>query len=449
MTTSTPTLAQLSADLAAGRCTSRSLVEACLARIEESSEGGATFTHVARDAALKAADAMDLLRAAGAAPSPWAGIPISVKDLFDIAGEVTLAGSKALVGSAPAAADCEAVARLRRAGFVVIGRTNMTEFAYSGLGINPHYGTPKSVWDRESGRVPGGSSSGAAISVAEGMAHAALGTDTGGSCRIPAAFNGLVGYKPTARRVPRSGAVPLSTTLDSVGPIARSVGCCATLDAILAGETPGQPLAMPVSGLRLAVPTTMVLDGMDQTVADAFEEALSRLSAAGAVIVRMAVPELGEIPGINAKGGFSAAESYAWHRGLLEAKRELYDRRVASRIDAGAAQSGADYVALTAARKDLIERIEARLAPFDAIVMPTVGIVPPKIADLERDEDFARVNMYVLRNPATINMIDGCAISLPIGRPGAAPVGLMLAGLAGADRRLFAVAAAVEKALGN
>src|SRR6186713_275991 len=240
-----PTLSTLAADLETGRTTARKLVEQCLARIADpAGEGARTFVHVGKDAALAAADAMDHLRKANAAPSPYAGIPVSIKDLYDIRGQVTRAGSRALEDSAPAEADAPVVARLRRAGFVVIGRTNMTEFAYSGIGINPHYGTPKSAWNRNVGHVPGGSSSGAAVSIADEMAYGALGTDTGGSCRIPAAYNGIVGYKPTQRRVPLDGGVPLSSSLDSFGPLANSVQCCATLDAVLADE-PELPQIQP------------------------------------------------------------------------------------------------------------------------------------------------------------------------------------------------------------
>src|SRR5436305_7181670 len=202
---------------------------------------------------------MDGLRRVKAAPSRYAGIPVSIKDLFDIKGQVTRAGSRALDDSPPAEADAPVVARLRRAGFVVIGRTNMTEFAYSGIGINPHFGTPKGIWQRGAGHVPGGSSSGGAVSVADGMAHAALGTDTGGSCRIPAAWNGIVGFKPTQRRVPLDGAVPLSTTLDSIGPIARTVKCCAVLDAVLADDPLAALQPRPIKRMRLAVPTTVAL----------------------------------------------------------------------------------------------------------------------------------------------------------------------------------------------
>src|SRR6201989_1395410 len=280
-----PTLAALADDLEGGRTSARKLVEECIAGIADpAGEGQRAFIHVDKAAALEAADAMDRLRKAHAAPSRFAGIPVSIKDLFDIKGQVTRAGSRALEGSPPAAADAPVVARLRRAGFVVIGRTNMTEFAYSGIGINPHYGTPKGAWQRSVGHVPGGSSSGAAVSIADGMAHGALGTDTGGSCRIPAAFNGIVGYKPTQARVALHGGVPLASSLDSFGPLARTVGCCAVLDAVLADEAvqPLQP--RPIKGMRLAVPTTVALDDLDDDVAKTFERALETLSRAGALI---------------------------------------------------------------------------------------------------------------------------------------------------------------------
>src|SRR6201987_6136181 len=248
-----PTLLSLADDLERGATTARKLVEQCIAKIADpAGEGQRTFIHVDKDAALAAADAMDRLRKANAAPSPFAGIPVSIKDLFDIKGQVTRAGSRALEDSAPAAADAPVVARLRRAGFIGIGRTNMTEFAYSGIGINPHYGTPKGAWQRSIGHVPGGSSSGAAVSIVDRMAYGALGTDTGGSCRIPAAYNGIVGYKPTQRRVPLDGGVPLSFTLDGFGPLANSVQCCAALEAVLADEPIPQLRPWPIKGMRLA-----------------------------------------------------------------------------------------------------------------------------------------------------------------------------------------------------
>src|SRR5215813_7677687 len=290
--TKTPTLTSLAADLESGRTNARKLVDECLDRIaDKSGEGARAFMHVDVEAAIEAAKAMDRLREVRAAPSRFAGIPISIKDLFDIKGQVTRAGSRALEDSAPATADAPVVARLRRAGFIVIGRTNMTEFAYSGIGINPHYGTPKSAWQRTVGHVPGGSSSGAAVSIVDRMAYGALGTDTGGSCRIPAAYNGIVGYKPTQSRIPLDGGVPLSFTLDSYGPLANSVQCCATLDAVLANEVESPLHARPVKGLRLAVPTTVALDELDDAVAKTFERALAALSRAGALVEQIEVLE--------------------------------------------------------------------------------------------------------------------------------------------------------------
>ena len=441
----TPTLAALAEELESGSTNARKLVDECLARIADSSgEGVRAFIHVDREAAIEAAEATDRLRKVNAAPSRFAGIPVSIKDLFDIRGQVTRAGSRALEDSAPAETDAAVVTRLRRAGFILIGRTNMTEFAYSGIGINPHYGTPNSIWQRSVGHVPGGSSSGAAVSVADGMAHGALGTDTGGSCRIPAAYNGIVGFKPTQRRVPLAGGVPLSFTLDSFGPLARTVGCCAVLDSMLADE-PVQPLQpRSVRGMRLAVPTTVALDDLDEEVARTFERALETLSRQGALIERVAVPEFLDVGVMNTKGGFAAAESYAWHRYLIASHGDVYDPRVSSRILRGEAISAADYIDLLEARKSLIARATVRLAPYDALAMPTSAIAPPRIADLADDKAFTKANLLSLRNCTLINMIDGCAISLPCHREGDAPVGLMLAASGGSDRRIFELAVAME-----
>ena len=443
-----PTLAALAADLGAGRTSARQLVEECLARIADPvGEGQRTFIHVDRHSALEAADAMDRLRKANAAPSRFAGIPVSIKDLFDIRGQVTRAGSRALEDSAPAENDAPVVARLRRAGFVLIGRTNMTEFAYSGIGINPHYGTPRSIWQRSVGHVPGGSSSGAAVSVVDRMAYGALGTDTGGSCRIPAAYNGIVGYKPTQRRIPLEGGVPLSFSLDSFGPLANSVQCCATLDAVLAGEPIAVVRPRPIKGMRLAVPTTIALDELDNAVAKTFERALETLSRQGALVERIEMPELLDVGVMNAKGGFASSESYAWHRYLLTSKGDVYDPRVSARILRGESMSAADYIDLLVARRSLVARAAERLASYDALAMPTTANTPPRIADLADDKEFTKANLRALRNCTLINMMDGCAISLPAHREGEVPVGLMLAASGGSDRRIFELAAGMEAAI--
>jgi aspartyl-tRNA(Asn)/glutamyl-tRNA(Gln) amidotransferase subunit A len=450
MMPNSPTLASLAADLDAGRTTSRALVDACLAKIADPhGEGARAFLHVDAEAAIEAAEAMDRLREVKAAPSPYAGIPVSIKDLFDIRGQVTRAGSRALEDSPPAVADAPVVARLRRAGFVVIGRTNMTEFAYSGIGINPHFGTPKGAWQRSVGHVPGGSSSGAAVSIVDGMAHGALGTDTGGSGRIPAAFNGIVSFKPTQRRVPLDGGVPLSFTLDSFGPIARTVTCCAVLDAVLANEPVTALQPRPIKGMRLAVPTTVALDELDDAVAQTFERALDKLSREGALIERIAVPEFLDVAPMSVKGGFTAAESYAWHRYLIVAKGDIYDPRVASRIMRGESQSAADYIDLLGARKSLIARTEKRIASYDALVLPTTANTPPRLSDMKDDQAFTKANLLSLRNCTLINMIDGCAISLPAHREDEVPVGLMLAAAGGSDRRIFELAAGMEDVIRN
>jgi aspartyl-tRNA(Asn)/glutamyl-tRNA(Gln) amidotransferase subunit A len=328
-----------------------------------------------------------------------------------------------------------------------MGRVNMTEFAFSGLGINPHYGTPTSPWDRGSKRIPGGSSSGTGVAVADGMAAAGLGTDTGGSCRIPAAFCGIVGYKPTARRVPIHGVLPLAPSLDSVGPLAPSVACCAAIDGILAGEGASAPTPVGLAGLRFAVPENMVLDGMDATVAASFDRALSALSAAGASVVRIKCPEFEDIAAANAKGGFAASEAYAWHRALLAEKGAGYDPRIRVRIARGEGMSAADYLDLLAARARIVASFDARTRDYDCVLMPTVPIVAPTIVELDDERAYNRINMLILRNTALGNFLDRCSISVPCHRAGEAPVGLMLTGETMGDARLFSIAAAVEKAV--
>jgi aspartyl-tRNA(Asn)/glutamyl-tRNA(Gln) amidotransferase subunit A len=446
-----PPLAQLAADLAAGRTTSRKLVEAALERIADPAGQGATaFIHVDADGARAAADAHDRLRAAGTVLSPLAGIPVSIKDLFDIEGQVTRAGSRALADAPPACADAVAVARLKRAGAVLVGRTNMSEFAFSGLGLNPHYGHPLSPYRRGvkgDERISGGSSSGAAASVADGMAAVALGTDTGGSIRIPAALCGLTGFKPTAERIPRQGGVPLSPTLDSFGPIGVTVACCALVDRMLAGLEPRIPARRPLEGVRLGVLTHYVTDDVEPAVASAIDAALKHLEAAGAIVSEVRFAPLDRLPEIN-RIGLSSMEAYAWHRPLLEKHRDQYDPRVLARILKGEPASAADYLDLVAERAALLEAARALWQRFDAIVAPTVPVVPPRLADLEHDDAaFGRVNALILRNPSAFNFLDACALSLPCHVRGEAPVGLMLAGAPHGDDALLGVGLAVEAVL--
>jgi aspartyl-tRNA(Asn)/glutamyl-tRNA(Gln) amidotransferase subunit A len=410
-----PTILELAAQLAAGRTTSRQLTEKALARIEDpKGEGKRAFIKVYRVQALAAADASDLQRKAGLVPGPLAGIPVSIKNLCDVAGETTLSGSKALDDTPPAKEDAPVVARLRAAGAVIVGSTNMSEFAFTGVGANPHYGTPGNPADRT--RVPGGSSSGAAVSVGDRMAVAALGTDTGGSVRIPAALCGITGFKPTARRVPIDNVIPLSTTLDSIGPLA---------------------------GLRFAVPKHYVFDDVDTTVGKAFERACTALAAKGVRIDPIDLPQLTELPTINARGTFAAAEAYAWHKDLIARRGNEYDPNVAPRIQAAAKMTAHDYIALLTNRASLQKRVSAVTQNYDAVIMPTCAIVAPTIAEVEATDVFTRKNLLLLRNTAVGNFLDRCAISLPCHAAGELPVGFMLMGEAMADKRVLAMARSV------
>lgn len=456
MTTMERTLSQLRRALDAGEVTSQLLVESMLDRARHpDGEGMRVFLRVYADEALAQAKAFDACRAGGvlaAHAGPLAGIPISVKDLFDIAGDVTTAGSVVLRDNAPAVRDAPTMQRLRRAGAILIGRTNMTEWAYGAVGANGHFGTPRCAWDRGvdggAGRAPGGSTSGGAISVTDGMAAATIGSDTGGSVRIPAALNGLTGFKPTARRVPLEGAYPLSR-LDSIGPLAWSVGDCVLLDAILADQP--WPLAAPpvtLRGLRLGVPRTQMLEGLDPEIAGPFERTLSKLSAAGAQLIDFTWSELDEFGAINAKGGFSAAECHAKHRHLLAARSAEIDPWVVARLAPGALQTATDYIELLAARSSWIARSERVLAPFDAMIAPTVPVVAPRLKpvfdDLPKLDAYFKANLSVLRNCQVINFLDGCGLTMPIHEPGNAPAGLMIAGPAMADARVLGIGLAIE-----
>jgi aspartyl-tRNA(Asn)/glutamyl-tRNA(Gln) amidotransferase subunit A len=442
-----PTLADLTRGLALGSLSSRELVEQCLAQIARSDgDGATTYVHVAAAQARQAADAVDARRHARMKVRPLAGIPVSIKDIFDVQGQVTRAGSRALGASSPANADAVAVARWRRSGLVLLGRTNMSEFAYSGLGLNPWFGTPRNPWQREVGRVPGGSSSGAAVSVTDAMAHGALGTDTGGSCRIPAAFTGLVGYKPSQDTALMQGAVPLAPSLDTAGVLGRSVACCAALVQAMGQGVEG-PTAL-VDEPVLGVPQALVLDALDAEVATAFERALSTLSSKGFRMLDLPLHAFARVPELNGKGGFPAAQSYHWHRALLPERRTLYDPHVLRRIERGGSQSAADYLDLLAGRAGLIGEVGRAMSRCHALVLPTVPIVAPRIDALVDDDAHHRANVLSLRNTGLVNLFDGCAISLPIHQQGDAPIGLMLCCLAGGDAQLLTVATMAERALG-
>ncbi|RYF75978.1 MAG: amidase [Comamonadaceae bacterium] len=427
-----------------GAITAREQIERCIA-IAQAPACHEAFIRTSFDSAWRDAVAADPSSLLG-------GLAFSVKDLFDVAGEPTAAGSVVLAHAPPAPADAVAVARLRAAGGAMLGRTNMTEFAFSGVGINPHHGTPRNVSDSAVPRVPGGSSSGAAVSVATGAAFVGLGSDTGGSIRIPAALNGIVGFKSTARLVPAAGALPLSTTLDTIAAMTRSVRDAILVHEILAARQVKRGLAR-LDGTKLAVVTNLFHDGMDPIVTAAFRRALLALRGAGAHVEEIELPCLDELSRINATGGFSAAESYAWHRLLLERSGAGYDPRVAARILRGAAMKAHEYIDLMQARRSWIAGMEADLSPFHAVLSPTVPIVAPTIASVapgeERDEEFFRVNALLLRNPSVVNMLDGCAVSLPCHASGSLPCGLMIWHAALHDDAVLNIAELAEAALND
>lgn len=436
-----PTLDEIHALLNDGATTSLHLAEQCLDRIQDpAGEGARAFTEVHPFAVRESATATDRLRTAGVDLSPIMGVPISVKDLFDVAGQVTRAGSTVLADTLPARQDALAIKRLREAGAVLVGRTNMTEFAYSGVGLNPHYGTPASPYDRARRLLPGGSSSGAAVSVADGMAAAAIGTDTGGSVRIPAALCGLAGFKPTVQRVPRQGAFPLSQTFDSIGPLAPSVEDCITLDQIMRGA-PVEPLdPFPVKDLRCLVPTGLPLDDIDAPVSAAFERALRSLSAAGARIHEAPVEAINNPDRSPSAARILSAEAYAIHRQRLAEREAHYDPRVAMRMMPARNLEAADYIDLLAWLNGFIEEMERTLDPYDVMLLPTTPIASPPIADLESsDEVYFKVNTLMLRNTCIVNHMNGCALSIPCHAPGDAPAGLMIAAPPFQDEKVLRV----------
>ncbi len=423
----------------------RERLAAALARIDDpKGEGVRACLTIYRDQAAAAADAADARARAGISLGVLDGTIMTIKDLFDVAGEVTRAGSKALADEAkPAAVDAPVVRRLRAAGAVIVAKTNMSEFAYSGVGANPHFGTPGNPADRK--RVPGGSSSGAAVAAADGMCEIAIGTDTGGSCRIPGALCGIVGYKPSRQRIPTDGAFPLSYSIDSIGPIARSVDACAKANSVMAGEkfVPLEPV--PLAGLRVGVVQGPPLENLDETVARRFPDAIIRLKQAGARISEETLSLLGDMTQVNSKGGVQPAEAFTVHRDLLSRRADAIDPNVRARLERARNIGAADYIDMVRQRARLIRAMDARLSDLDVLAMPTTPIVAPTLQEVAPADDFARKNAMLLRNTVIANFFDLCAISIPMPRDGALPTGLMLIAPNGQDHRLFRIAAAVER----
>jgi aspartyl-tRNA(Asn)/glutamyl-tRNA(Gln) amidotransferase subunit A len=420
----------------------RDRLEEALGRIADPAGEGARacLTVYSGTARAEAAAADERVRD-GATLGPLDGAIVSIKDLFDVAGEATRAGSTVLANAPPAAADAPVVRRLREAGAVIVAKTNMSEFAFTGVGMNPHYGTPRNPADRA--RVPGGSSSGAAVAAVDGMCEIAIGTDTGGSTRIPAALCGIVGFKPTKQRVPTDGAYPLSPTLDSVGPIATTVEACAIADAVLAGEAPWMLEPVRLEGLRIGILQGEPLSELDETVAARFEAAVAMLGKAGANLIDAPIPTLEDMARVNSKATIATAEAYQIHKDQLAAHGDAYDQFIRRRIEGGGAVSAAEYARMIEERNRLVRAMDSRFLDFDALVLPTTPIVAPTMAELADVENFKHANRLLLRNTAIANFYDLCSISLPIPGDGL-PAGLMLFGRHGHDRQLFSIAAVVE-----
>jgi len=440
------TLFDLAQKLERRKTSSRQLVEHCLANIEApNGEGQTTYLAVYKERALAEADACDLARNEGRHTSPFSGIPVSIKDLFDIAGEVTTAGSRAMQDNPAAVHDATAVSRLRQAGFIIIGRTNMTEFAYSGLGINAHFGTPANPYDRNARNIPGGSSSGAAVSVSDEMAAAAIGTDTGGSTRIPAALCGLVGFKPTVGRIPIDGCVPLSSTLDSIGPIAQSVACCGLLDAVMAGDSNIEVTPYPEVGLRLGVVGGFAMEDLDHTVARAFNDSIERLGKRGVLVKSQSLPELEEFYAHNNRACIVSAEAFAYHKTLIDTHQDQYDPWVLDRIQSGSTFTATDYIDTIKRREDCQQKTAERLVGLDALILPTVPLAPRPISDmLANIEESKHINALNLRNTSIANTLNLPAISIPCHEPGESPAGFMVLGKSGHDRELLSIALSIE-----
>ena len=423
----------------------RERLEAALGRIDDpKGEGARACLTVYRDQAKAAADAADARAKAGVSLGPVDGTIVSIKDLFDVAGEVTRVGSKVFAEEGkPAAADALVVRRLRAGGAIIVAKTNMSEFAYTGIGANPHFGTPGNPADRK--RVPGGSSSGAAVAAADGMCEIAIGTDTGGSCRIPGALCGVVGYKPSRQRIPTNGAFPLSYIIDSIGSIARSVEACARADAVMANETyvPLEPV--PLAGLRIGVAEGYPLENLDETVDLKFSDAVARLKKAGAHLSKEKLSLLDEMAQVNSKGGVQPAEAFAIHRDLLSRRADAIDPNVRVRLERARDISAADYIDMVRERARLIRMMDIRIADVDALAWPTTPMVAPTMQEVAAPAEFARKNAMLLRNTVIVNFFDLCAISVPIPRGSGLPAGFMLVARNGQDQRLFRIAAAVER----
>lgn len=425
---------------------SRTRLEEALSKISDPmGEGARACLTLYRESAVAAADAADARARNGISLGPLDGAIVTIKDLFDVAGEVTRAGARILADEGkPALADAPVVARLRRAGAVIVAKTNMVEFAFSTIGINPHYGTPGNPADRA--RVPGGSTSGGAVAVADGMCELTIGSDTGGSTRIPAALCGITGFKPSKQRVPTDGAFPLSVTLDSVGPMGRNVKDCADADAIMAGQEADPIVPASPGAMRLGIAQGFPTSDLDKTVSERFSWAIARLAQAGIRLSDETIPLLDEMADLVSTGWLPPPEGLAIHQDRLKRRAADFDPAIRVRLERAAAMPAAQYIATLQRRAELIRKLDSRLADLDGLLMPATPIVAPTIDEVADPAVYTAKNLLLLRNTAIGNCFDLCAITLPIPGNGL-PVGLMIVSRNGEDRKLFRIASTIEAIL--
>jgi aspartyl-tRNA(Asn)/glutamyl-tRNA(Gln) amidotransferase subunit A len=438
---------QIAAAVGAGLSSPEAVAERTLAAIA-ACDDQAIFTRVTATRAMQEARGSGERLRAGRPAGPLDGVPIAWKDLFDLQGLPTTAGSRVLENATPAGTDAPVVARLKAAGMICIGRVNMTEFAFSGIGLNPHYGTPRNPHGRGAPRIPGGSSSGSAVVVARGLTPVAIGTDTGGSVRIPAAFNGIIGYKASSGRYPMDGVFPLSQTLDTLGVFAHSVADAVMVDATMCGAASSAIRRAHVADFKILAPTNVVLDDCEPAVRDNFEAALAQLAKAGATIERGPLPVFDEILALSARHGtIVAAEAYAMHKARVEGEDAArMDQRVVKRIRLAEKMQLVDYIAIMQARSRMLEETRRLLTGRCVVAMPTVPHVAPSIAALEADDDlFIRTNARTLRNTMLGNFLGWCGVSFPTGVDEAgSPTALLLSGAPGADEQLLSLSLSAE-----
>lgn len=427
----------------------RDHLETILARLAARAGEEHVFTKLYAEAARAAADASDARKRAGVTLGPLDGTIVSIKDLFDVAGEPTTAGSLMRTTAAPAQSDAAIVSRLRQAGAVIIGKTNMTEFAFTAIGDNRHFGTPGNAVDAS--RIPGGSSSGAGVSVGEATSEISIGSDTGGSIRIPASLNGVVGFKPTARRVPLAGAFPLSATLDSIGPLARTVAQCAAADAVMAGEVLPTALApIALAGLRIGIPRGVLFEETEGEVATAFDRCLGKIEQTGARIADLSIDDLlADLRAATKRGSIAAMEGAEVHADWLATGASVpVDPHVSGPLSRAAMLPTPVYIRAMRRRTALVAAMDERLASVDVLALPTTPVTAPTIVSMADGAELRdRTEGLLLRNTQVANQFDLCAISLPM--PGTPlPAGLMLVARNGHDRRLLRIAAEIEQLLG-